>query len=97
MWFTLGCFDLAPLVLKPTFIPTEILIIIIIDIYDDEDRLVAIRYDAPLDKALEPTYKLSLSSLLHCLTASLPSPPCAPPLRGRRLGAFMCHPQSGGL
>ena len=70
----------------------------------EDDRLVAIRYGAPLDKALEPTYIQALtllgtllSSLLHCLTASLPSLPCAPPLRGRRLGAFMCHSQSGGL
>ena len=38
MWFTFGCFDLAPLVLSyvaPNLIPTEILIIIIIDICDD--------------------------------------------------------------
>ena len=43
--------------MAPNLIPTEIVIIIIIDIYTmiEEDRLVAIRYDAPLDKALEPT------------------------------------------
>ena len=39
----------------------------------EEDRLVAIRYDAPLDKALEPTYKLSLSSALFFPVSSIVS------------------------
>ena len=97
MWLTFGCFDLAPLVLKlcgPNLMPAEILIIIIIDTMIEKDWPVAIRYDA-----LEPTYIQALtllgtllSSLLHCLRASLPSPPRAPPLRGRRLGALCVNP-----
>ena len=39
----------------------------------EEDRLVAIRYDAPLDKVLEPTYKLSLSSALFFPVSSIVS------------------------
>ena len=55
MWLTFSYFDLAPLVLTyvaPYLIPAEILIIIIIDTMIEEDGPVAIRYNAPLDKAL---------------------------------------------
>ena len=76
MWLTFGWFDLAPLVLKsyvaPNLIPAEILIVIIIDTMI-EDGPVAIRYDAPLDKALEPTYQLSLSSALFSPVSSIVS------------------------
>ena len=39
----------------------------------EEDRLVAIRYDVQLDRALEPTYKISLSSALFFPVSSIVS------------------------